>query len=363
MLLAQRRDQRRRHRPHVSDIGARPCAQGLDRILVRRSRLVVPALDRGAREPHRLAARWVLPVALRQPLELRAQLFRGRRRGASSGPTTAKRKRAQRLRSPHPLLLPMAASLPALSQARCDPKRPYPSREEPLSADSAGPAPSVQSPVHGISQIRHRNSRERGPSPRMHRSSQTSGASPGATASSARFQRHIRVAGKLSRHIAASGAASAPGSPTAGRSHPGARPRTEPPRSPPRTTALHGNGPEETRRRRRHPPPAIGTAEAKATGIAAQRRRQTARLARVGRAVQLTAAMRAPGRAAGLRRGRVDQLEEGPHAGVGKDGVNEKTVRHWDCLWRLHRHHETSPPANFFARSRGGAPTPNDHPM
>ena len=120
--------------------------------------------------------------------------------------------------------------------------------------------------------------------------------------------------------------------------------------------------PEETRRRRRHPLPAIGTAEAKATGIAAQRRRQTARLARVGRAVQLTAAMRAPGRAAGLRRGRVDQLEEGPHAGVGKDGVNEKTVRHWDCLWRLHRHHETSPPANFFARSRGGGTHPQRSP-
>lgn len=42
-----------------------------------------------------------------------------------------------------------------------------------------------------------------------------------------------------------------------------------------------------------------------------------------------------PARAARLCLGRVDLrlLEEDPHAGVGKDGVNDKVVRYWDRLW------------------------------
>ena len=81
VLVAQRLDQRRRHRPHPPGIGARPAPQRLDRVLVCRPRLVVPALDRRDREPHRPLAGRVIPVPLRQPLKLGPQLSRRRRRG------------------------------------------------------------------------------------------------------------------------------------------------------------------------------------------------------------------------------------------------------------------------------------------
>ena len=81
VLVAQRLDQRRRHRPHAPGIGARPAPQRLDRIALRRPRLVVPALDRRDRKPHWPLAGRVIPVPLRQPLKLGPQLPRGRRRG------------------------------------------------------------------------------------------------------------------------------------------------------------------------------------------------------------------------------------------------------------------------------------------
>ena len=81
VLLAQRLDQRRRHRALAPGIGARAPLERADRVVVRRPRLVVPALDRRGREAHRPLARGVLPFALDQPLELGAQLPRRRRRG------------------------------------------------------------------------------------------------------------------------------------------------------------------------------------------------------------------------------------------------------------------------------------------
>ena len=72
--------------------------------------------------------------------------------------------------------------------------------EETLSAGAAGPAPSAQKPVHGISQTRLRNSRARTLRPRMVRSRTASGASPRGIASSLRFMRHNRVRGNVSRH-------------------------------------------------------------------------------------------------------------------------------------------------------------------
>ena len=160
----------------------------------------------------------------------------------TTGPTTAKRNRAQGSRSPHPLLLPIVASLPALIQAGCDLKRPYRSREEPLSADSAGPAPSAQKPVHGINQIRVRNSRERTERPRMRRNTQHSGASPLGTANSPRFHRHARVVGNVSRHHRRHRRNVSTGIPTCGRPPPGVRRRPAPARSPPQTAAPHGIG-------------------------------------------------------------------------------------------------------------------------
>ena len=71
---------------------------------------------------------------------------------------------------------------------------------ETFSAGAADPAPSAQKPVHGISQTRLRNNRERKPRPRMERSSQRSGATPGGAASAPRFTCHAGVAGKISRH-------------------------------------------------------------------------------------------------------------------------------------------------------------------
>ena len=59
-------------------------------------------------------------------------------------------------------------SLAVFGGMRCT--TPYPFMIETLSADGAGPAPSSQNPVHGISQTRPRNSRERRVRPRMDRS-------------------------------------------------------------------------------------------------------------------------------------------------------------------------------------------------
>ena len=81
VLLAQRLDERRRHRALAPGIGARAALERAHRVVVRRARLVVPALDGGGRKAHRPLAAGVLPFALGQPLELGAQLPRRRRRG------------------------------------------------------------------------------------------------------------------------------------------------------------------------------------------------------------------------------------------------------------------------------------------
>ena len=81
VLLAQRLDQRRRHRPHTPGIGARPALERPDRVVVRRPRLVVPALDRRDREAHRPLAGRVIPLAFGKPLEFGPQPPRRRRRG------------------------------------------------------------------------------------------------------------------------------------------------------------------------------------------------------------------------------------------------------------------------------------------
>jgi len=61
-------------------------------------------------------------------------------------------------------------------------------------------------------------------------------------------------------------------------------------------------------------------------------RGQAVRLARVGRAVKVSAAARTARRTAGLRLRRVDPLQESPHPGIGKHGVAEQLVRHWGRL-------------------------------
>ena len=86
--------------------------------------------------------------------------------------------------------------------------------------------------------------------------------------------------------------------------------------------------PEEARRGRRHPTPAAATAQAVPPGIRSELRRQAVGLARVARAVQVCTAMRAPRRAPPRRLGLVNLLEKGPDAGVGKNGVEEESMRH-----------------------------------
>ena len=71
---------------------------------------------------------------------------------------------------------------------------------ETLSAGDARPAPSAQTPVHGISQTKLRSTRERKLRPRMMRSTRRSGASSGGGASLSRFACHCRVTGKTSSH-------------------------------------------------------------------------------------------------------------------------------------------------------------------
>ena len=81
VLLAQRLDQRRRHRARAPGIGARAPLERAHRVVVLSPRLVVPALDGGGREAHRPRTARVIPLALGQPLQLRAQLPLRRRRG------------------------------------------------------------------------------------------------------------------------------------------------------------------------------------------------------------------------------------------------------------------------------------------
>ena len=114
--------------------------------------------------------------------------------------------------------------------------------------------------------------------------------------------------------------------------------------------------PEETHRRRLHPPPANRTAQAEPPHIVAKSRRQTVRLARVGRAVKRPAAARTARRTAGLRLRRVDPLQESPDPSVRQDGVVEQLVRHWRRLWRLIVTMRQSPPGELLARSPGGTP-------
>ena len=91
--------------------------------------------------------------------------------------------------------------------------------------------------------------------------------------------------------------------------------------------------------------------------VVAKFRRQTVRLARVGRAVKRRAAARAARRAAGLRLGRVDLLEKIPHPCVGNDGGAEQLVRHWNRLWRS-RPSPRQALRRPFCRDRRGAPNP-----
>ncbi len=81
VLLVQRLDQRRRHRARAPGIGARAPLERPHRIVVRRPRLVVPALDRGHREAHPALAGRVIPLAFGKPLKLGVQPPRRRRRG------------------------------------------------------------------------------------------------------------------------------------------------------------------------------------------------------------------------------------------------------------------------------------------
>ena len=116
--------------------------------------------------------------------------------------------------------------------------------------------------------------------------------------------------------------------------------------------------PEETNRWRLHAAPANTTAQAEASDIVAKFRRQTVRLAWVGRAVKRPAAARAARRAAGLRLGRVDLRKKIPDPCVGNDGVAEQLVRHWDRLWRS-RPSPRQALRRPFCKIAGGHPTPN----
>ena len=67
VLLAQRLHQQRRDRAFPPGIGARAALQRPNRIVLRRTRLVVPALDSGDREAHRSAPGGVFPLASGEP--------------------------------------------------------------------------------------------------------------------------------------------------------------------------------------------------------------------------------------------------------------------------------------------------------
>ena len=121
--------------------------------------------------------------------------------------------------------------------------------------------------------------------------------------------------------------------------------------------------PEEARRRRRHPSPATGAAEAEAPGVLSKRRRQTVGFARVGRAVQSRPAMRTPRRAAPRRLGFVDLLEKGPHTGIGKDGAEEESVRHWESSLAIWSSPRDKASRRASMQALRGAPTPKPHLM
>ena len=143
VLLAQRRDQPRRHGPLAADVGPRLAAQRLDRVLILCPRPVVPALDRGHREAHRALARRVFPVAFGEPLEFNSQLPRrwGRRQERSDD-------RKAQARPPVATVASVAAAHlgipPWLLSGGMPCTTPYPGVTESLSAGGTGPSPSPQ---------------------------------------------------------------------------------------------------------------------------------------------------------------------------------------------------------------------------
>ena len=115
---------------------------------------------------------------------------------------------------------------------------------------------------------------------------------------------------------------------------------------------------EEAHRRRRRASPAATAAEVVAPRVLSQLGRQTARLARVGRAVQIAAAVRASGLAAAIGLQLVNLLQERPGAGVEKGGVNEQPVRRWAPSLEI----SPSPrqaPRRPSCRVAGGHPAPH----
>ena len=111
---------------------------------------------------------------------------------------------------------------------------------------------------------------------------------------------------------------------------------------------------EKTCRGRCHPTPAAATAKAQPPSIGSQLRRQAVGLARIARAVKCPPTMRTPRRAAQRRLGLVNVLQKRPHTGVGKDGIGEKSVRHWGPSLEICSSPEDKPPGVLIASSSGG---------
>ena len=192
-------------------------------------------------------------------------------------------------------------------------RTPHMAREETVSADGPGPSPSVQQPVHGISQIRLRSSRARSLRPRIERSRTTSGASPGRHRQLAPLPAPRPGRGELSRHQR--------------RQRPQRQHRDSPlsgDRLQPHAARLQQHAHHQEQRRhaeaaaeeadtgRSDPAPAGGAAKAVAPRVLSQLGRQTVRLAWVGRAMKMPAAASASSRSAGLGLGRVNLLQEAP---------------------------------------------------
>ena len=197
----------------------------------------------------------------------------------------------------------------------------------PFSADVPRPSPRLKDPLHGRSQTRLRNSRERRERPRIVRISQTRGASPGGGASSPRFKRHARVSGNVSPP---------PATPAPQRRHRNAQALGD--GRQPEPAALNQEArrkehrrhpeptPEEANRRRRLTAAAVPAAETETPDALTQGHGKTVRLAGIGRAVQAAAATRAAFQATapGLR--RVNPRQKGPDTGTGKDGTGKEIV-------------------------------------
>ena len=77
-------------------------------------------------------------------------------------------------------------------------------------------------------------------------------------------------------------------------------------------------------------------------------------LARIGRAVKRLPAMGTTRRAAQPRLGLVNLLQERPYTGVGKDGVQEKSVRHWGPTLEIWSSPADKPPGALIASSSRG---------